>query len=92
MFCFLVLSALSHGHISLTWHPQLPEEGPLVAQIASSNLEAPETAENQGRDRFEGSMKGSGSTQSPPQLNLEIRMQAGKENSKKILFLWVSQN
>jgi hypothetical protein len=66
MFCFLVLSALSHGHISLTWHPQLPEEGPLVTEIASSDPEAPETVENQGGEGVEGSLEGSGSTQSPP--------------------------
>jgi hypothetical protein len=46
MFCFLILSALSQCHLSMTSHPQLPEEGPLVAEIASSKPEAPETIKN----------------------------------------------
>jgi hypothetical protein len=66
MPCFLFLSALSHGHISLTSRPPLPEEGPLVAEIASSDPKAPETIESRGEEEVKNSSEGIGSTQSPP--------------------------
>jgi hypothetical protein len=66
MLHFLLLFVLSQGHLSLTSHPPLPEEGPLVAKIASSNPEAPESVESQGEEEVENSSEGTGSTQSPP--------------------------
>jgi hypothetical protein len=51
--------------------PPLPEEGPIVIEIAPSDLEAPETAENQGGDGVEGSLEASDSTQSPPPAESE---------------------
>jgi hypothetical protein len=71
MLCFLLFFVGSQGHLSLTSRPPLPEEGPLVAEIASFELEAPETVENQGGDGFEGSLEGSMSTQSPPLAEFE---------------------
>jgi hypothetical protein len=46
--------------------PPFPEEGPLAAEAASFDLEAPETIESRGGDEVKGSLEGSGSTQSPP--------------------------
>jgi hypothetical protein len=66
MPCFLLLSALSQGHLSLASRPPLPEEGPLVTEIASSDPEAPETVESRGEDEVENYSEGTGSTQSPP--------------------------
>jgi hypothetical protein len=65
-FLFLFWSTLSQGHLSLISRPPLPEEGPLVAEIASSDLEAPETVESRGEEEVKNSSEGTGSTQSPP--------------------------
>jgi hypothetical protein len=50
----------------LTSVSPLPNEGPLSIEAASSDPKAPETVESRGRDKVEGSLEGSGSTQSPP--------------------------
>jgi hypothetical protein len=68
---FLAFFVGSQGHLSVTSHPPLLEEGPLVAEIASSEPEAPETVKNQGGDGVEGSLEGSSSTQLPPQAESE---------------------
>jgi hypothetical protein len=55
----------------LTSLPPLPEEGPLFIEAASSDPEAPENVESHGGDGVEGSLEGSGSTQSPPPAESE---------------------
>jgi hypothetical protein len=57
---------LLQGHVSLASHPPLPEKGPIVVEIASSDPEAPETVESQGDEEVEKSSEGTVSTQSPP--------------------------
>jgi hypothetical protein len=46
--------------------PHLPEEGPLLADLASSVSEAPKAKENQDRDDAEESEEDTSSTTSPP--------------------------
>jgi hypothetical protein len=62
----------------LTLLPPLPKEGPLVAEAASSDPEAPETVKSQSGDKVEGSLEGSDSTQSPPPAKSE-EQDAGKK-------------
>jgi hypothetical protein len=50
----------------LASRPPLPEEGPIVAEVAPADPEAPEALKNQDRDGVKGSLEGSDSTQSPP--------------------------
>jgi hypothetical protein len=53
-------------HQFLTSRPPLPEEGPITAEIAPADSEAPEAFENLDGDGAEGSLEGSDSTLSPP--------------------------
>jgi hypothetical protein len=55
----------------LTSLTSLPEEGPIVQEVASSNPKAPKTIESRGGDGVEGSLEGSDSTQSPPPAKSE---------------------
>jgi hypothetical protein len=49
----------------------LPEEGPLVTEIASSDPEAPKTVVSQGEDEVANSSEGTDSTESPPPTDSE---------------------
>jgi hypothetical protein len=50
----------------LASRPPLPEEGPIVAEVAPADPKAPEALENQDREGVEGSLEGIDSTESPP--------------------------
>jgi hypothetical protein len=56
----------------LSKHPPLPEEGPISADVAPSDSEAPEAFENLDWDGAEGSMEGSDSTLAPPLAESEF--------------------
>jgi hypothetical protein len=43
----------------------LPEEGPIIIEIAPSDPKAPKTVESQAEEEVEKSSEGTGSTQSP---------------------------
>jgi hypothetical protein len=53
-------------HQFLVSRPPLPEEGPLLVDLASAIFEAPEAEENQDGDDAEGSVEDTSSTTSPP--------------------------
>jgi hypothetical protein len=48
--------------------PPLLEEGPIIAEVAPADSEAPEADENLDGDGAEGSLEESDSTLSPPSL------------------------
>jgi hypothetical protein len=62
----------------LASRPPLPEEGPLVAEISSSDLEAPKTVEKRDREEVKNSTKGTGSTQSPPPSDSRVQDEGRK--------------
>jgi hypothetical protein len=51
--------------------PPLPEEGPINAEPAPADSEAPEAGDNQDDDEAKGSLEGSDSTLSPPPAESE---------------------
>jgi hypothetical protein len=53
-------------HQFLVSRPPLPEEGPLPADLASADSDAPEAEENQDRNNAEGSEEDTSSTMLPP--------------------------
>jgi hypothetical protein len=59
------------GHQFLVSRPPLPEEGPLLANLASSVSEAPEAEENQDGDDAEESEEDSSLSTSPPPVLAE---------------------
>jgi hypothetical protein len=50
LFILCTIFALLQGYISRASRPPLPEEGPLNAEFASSDPEAPETVEGRGEE------------------------------------------
>jgi hypothetical protein len=64
-FCIAIGSSFTGSR------PPLPEEGPIITEIAPSDPEAPKTTKNQGRVGVEGSLEVSDSTQSPPPAESE---------------------
>jgi hypothetical protein len=61
------------NHQSLTSRPHLPEEGPINAEVAPADSEAPEAGDNQDGDEAEGSIEGSDSTLLPPLAEYEAQ-------------------
>jgi hypothetical protein len=59
------------GHQFLVSRPPLPEEWPLLADLASSVSEAPEAEENQDGDDAEESEEDTSSSTSPPPVLAE---------------------
>jgi hypothetical protein len=64
----------------LVSRPHLPEEGPIDADPAPADSEAPEAGENEDGDEAEGSLEESDSTLSPPPSNSEDK---GAEKKRK---------
>jgi hypothetical protein len=58
----------------LTSHPPLPEEGPLNAEPAPAESEAPEAGDNQDGDKVKDSLERSDSTVSPPLAESETQV------------------
>jgi hypothetical protein len=55
----------------LVSRPHLPEEGPIDANCALADSEAPEAGKNQDGDEADESLEESDSTTSPPPANSE---------------------
>jgi hypothetical protein len=64
----------------LTSRPPLPKEGPLNAEPAPAEFEAPEASDNQDGDEAEGFLERSDSTVSPPLTESETQ---GTEKKRK---------
>jgi hypothetical protein len=62
-------------------HPPFPEEGPIVAEVAPADPEAPDALKNQDGNGVKGSLEGSNSTQSHPQDESEEHG-AGKKRKR----------
>jgi hypothetical protein len=73
------LHSLSN-HQSLASCPHLPEEGPINAEVAPADSEAPEACENQDGDEAKDSLEGSDSTLSSLLAESEAH---GAEKKKK---------
>jgi hypothetical protein len=69
-------------HQFLTSRPPLPEEGPINAEVAPADSEAPEADENLDGDGAKGSLEESDSTLSPPLAESEAQ---GSEKKQKHL-------
>jgi hypothetical protein len=80
IFCLL---NLLQGHQFLTSRPPLPEEGPLNAEPAPAESEAPEAGDNQDGDEVEGSLEISDSMLSPPLTESETQVAERKRKRKK---------
>jgi hypothetical protein len=65
----------------LTSRPPLPEEGPLNAEPAPADSEAPKSGDNQDGDEVEGSLERSDSTLSPPLAESETQVAEKKGKS-----------
>jgi hypothetical protein len=64
----------------LASRPPLPEEGPINAEPAPADSEAPEASDNQDGDEDKGSPEGRDSTLSPPLAESETQ---GAEKKRK---------
>jgi hypothetical protein len=59
-------SQFLQDHQFMASHPPLPEEGPINAEVAPADSEAPEAGANLDGDGPKGSLEESDSTLSPP--------------------------
>jgi hypothetical protein len=66
----------------LASRPPLPEEGPIAAEVAPADSEAPKAFENLDGDGAEGPLEGSDSTLSPPPAVSEVH---GSNKKQKCL-------
>jgi hypothetical protein len=73
LLIFCLLNPLQ-GHQFLTSRPPLPEEGPLNAEPAPAESEAPEAGDNQDGDEVKGSLERSDSTLLPPLAESETQV------------------
>jgi hypothetical protein len=73
LLTFCLLNPLQ-CHQFFTSRPPLPEEGPLNAEPAPVDSEAPEAGDNQDGNEVEGSLEGSDSTLSPPLAKSETQV------------------
>jgi hypothetical protein len=67
-------------HQFIVSRPPLPEEGPLLADLASAVSEAPEAKENQDRDEAKESKEDTSLTTSPP---LVLSEDTGADKKRK---------